>query len=96
MKLHFYILDYDDQVHYQAAEVKETPTMYKLIDNVHHYYHRTIAKTEIGKIVDNYLLCVVLTEPDFEKAKDIMIEYLNKKLLPIQKQLENIKNSTLE
>lgn len=71
MKLYFYILDADSSnpkgLCVKECEAEEKPKTYKAVKGSFPNYYSTVRKDEVGQIKCD---CLVLTEPNFEYAKE--------------------------
>lgn len=93
MKLYFYTLDaYGESpkgLCVKECEAEEKPKKYKAADGAFPNYYSTVSKTDIGRITD--LNCLFLTEPNFEYAKEVFRNRVEKRIADELEEVEKLK-----
>ena len=92
MKLYFYILDtYGSNpkgLYVKECEVEEKPKTYKAVDRVFPSFSSLERKDDVGRITSN---CLLLTEPNFEYAKEVFRNRVEERILDKLEEIENLK-----
>ena len=92
MKLYFYILDtYGSNpkgLYVKECEVEEKPKTYKAVDRVFPSFSSLERKDDVGRITSN---CLLLTEPNFEYAKEVFRNRVEERIADKLEEIENLK-----
>ena len=92
MKLYFYILDtYGSNpkgLYVKECEAEEKPKTYKAVDRVFPSFSSLERKDDVGRITSN---CLLLTEPNFEYAKEVFRNRVEERILDKLEEIENLK-----
>ena len=92
MTLYFYILDtYGSNpkgLYVKECEVEEKPKTYKAVDRVFLCFCGLERKDDVGRITSN---CLLLTEPNFEYAKEVFRNRVEERILDKLEEIENLK-----
>lgn len=100
MKLYFYINNFRDNkgIEMEECEVRETPTRYYPITNFpNRFYSSYVNKSDIGIVISRWNdKSIIIKEPDFELAKRLFIEQMEKEIEAEKDKIEKIKERIKE
>lgn len=102
MKLYFYINNFKDNkgIEMEECEVRETATRYYPINNFPKgfcNYHAYVNKSDIGIVISHWgQNTVIIKEPDFELAKRLFIEQMEKEIEAEKDEIEKLKEKIKE
>ena len=94
MKLYFYINNFKDnkRIEMEECEVRETATRYFPINNFPY-----VNKSDIGIVISRWgQNAVIIKEPDFELAKRLFIEQMEKEIEAEKDEIEKLKEKIKE
>lgn len=92
MKLYFYVLDTYGRnpkgLYVKECEAEEKPKTYKAVRGSFPNYYSTVRKDEVGQIKCD---CLVLVEPNFEYAKEVFRNRVERRIADKLKEIEELK-----
>lgn len=94
MVLYFYKLNTGERyrkmgITVQVCEAEEKPKTYKSVDSSFPNYHSTVRKDDVGRITN--FNCLFLTEPNFEYAKEVFRNRVERRIADKSEEIEELK-----
>ena len=93
MKLYFYTLDTYGKspkgLCVKECEAEEKPKTYKAVKGSFPNYYSTVRKDDVGRITN--FNCLFLTEPNFEYAKEVFRNRIERRIADKLEEIEELK-----
>ena len=88
MKLYFYTANIIDGITVEVCDAIEKPKTYCKENDFFPIHLSRVRKEDIGKFID---WCIVLTEPNFEYAKEVFRNRVERRIADKLKEIEKLK-----